>query len=46
MNRILLEEQTRHEGSICAIRFGELTRMSDAKDIGLRIELVESIYSS
>jgi hypothetical protein len=45
VSQSLLNERQWCQKSICAIRFGAMSRMPDLKNIGIRIELVESKYS-
>jgi hypothetical protein len=40
----LLEEHHLHQASICAIRFGTMSRMVDPEKIGVRIEVAESKF--
>jgi hypothetical protein len=44
VSQILFSKREYCEKSICAIRFGAMSRMSDLKDIGVRIDLVDSEY--
>ncbi|CAF4972178.1 unnamed protein product, partial [Rotaria sp. Silwood1] len=41
VNQILLQEREHYKTSICAIRFGALSRLINIKDIGIRIDLLE-----
>ncbi|CAF3304259.1 unnamed protein product [Rotaria sp. Silwood2] len=41
VNQFLLKEREHHKASICAIRFGALSRLTNVKDIGVRVDLLE-----
>jgi hypothetical protein len=41
---MLLNESKRCEKAVCAMRFGSIQNMSDAKNIGVRVDLVDSEY--
>ncbi|CAF3651810.1 unnamed protein product [Rotaria sp. Silwood1] len=41
VNQILLQEREHYKTSVCAIRFGALSRLMNIKDIGIRVDLLE-----
>ncbi|CAF4335294.1 unnamed protein product, partial [Rotaria sordida] len=41
IDQILLKTRESYKKSICAIRFGSLSRLLNVKDIGVRVDLVE-----
>jgi hypothetical protein len=44
VDKILSMGHERWKKPVCAIRFGSIHRMSNAKDVGVRVNLVDSKY--
>ncbi|CAF3730098.1 unnamed protein product [Rotaria sordida] len=46
IDQILLKTRESYKKSICAIRFGSLSRLLNVKDIGVRVDLVEHLFTN
>ena len=44
MDEILKSIHVKYAKSVCAIRFGSINRMSNSKDVCIRVDFVESEY--